>query len=237
MTPTQFLLAPPVRFRATVLLADDADIAGVCMVCKDPLNTTEGCIAIRLTHCNHVIGLECFMEWINRMPNTCTHWNHHIPYVSLSHAPGWNQKSLTWICATRIFLAIDSHVSAKVIQFDEAVVVRKESTIWEHSKLWLKHIVATIIRLWPIMGISPIAVVIAVLVLDWFGFGSMNTRNFPSTLSVPGIVIRLAMFSVASSSPWLRLAISYLVIVGCVFSLAWWKNKGLGGAAIPSNAH
>jgi hypothetical protein len=55
----------------------------ICMICRSPYtspeNNEEGCQAIRLTNCNHVIGLECFDAWVLRHPRTCPYWSHDLP--------------------------------------------------------------------------------------------------------------------------------------------------------------
>jgi len=48
----------------------------VCMICLEKYTTEQ---AIRLTHCGHLIGSECFRDWISCHPETCTYWNHPLP--------------------------------------------------------------------------------------------------------------------------------------------------------------
>ena len=84
--------------------ADDQD----CFICKEPYNSEEGCRPIRLTECGHVIGQDCFNEWINRYPETCPYWSHHLPLQSVEvKDSNLMVSALLWMCATRWFLFMD----------------------------------------------------------------------------------------------------------------------------------
>jgi hypothetical protein len=48
---------------------------------KEHFSDSDGCHAIRLTHCGHIVGHECFEEWIQQYPETCIYWNHELPLV------------------------------------------------------------------------------------------------------------------------------------------------------------
>jgi hypothetical protein len=63
-----------------------------CFICKTPYlpHDPEGCTAIRLTHCNHTIGLSCFQQWVSRVPNTCPYWSHPLPSTQSPQYPNEN---------------------------------------------------------------------------------------------------------------------------------------------------
>jgi hypothetical protein len=48
----------------------------VCMICLEPYAKEQ---AIRLTHCGHLIGSDCFRDWTSYHPETCTYWNDPLP--------------------------------------------------------------------------------------------------------------------------------------------------------------
>lgn len=53
----------------------------VCIVCREPFTEER---AIRLTNCSHVVGADCFRDWVRHHPNTCPYWNHPLPRTSFS---------------------------------------------------------------------------------------------------------------------------------------------------------
>ncbi|KAH9871073.1 hypothetical protein J1614_006647 [Plenodomus biglobosus] len=71
-----------------------------CFICRDTYstNTGSGCRALRLKHCNHLIGKACFAEWIRRQPEICPYWYYHPP----PPPQGMNQRLP---CSTRRELA------------------------------------------------------------------------------------------------------------------------------------
>jgi hypothetical protein len=78
----------------SVTAADDDEY----MICKEPylkddFSDADGCHAIRLTECGHIIGLECFSVWIQRQPEPCTYWNHHLKDLSKE------STNLEYICS------------------------------------------------------------------------------------------------------------------------------------------
>ncbi|KAF1850809.1 uncharacterized protein K460DRAFT_412456 [Cucurbitaria berberidis CBS 394.84] len=96
-----------------------------CFICKERFATNtneEGCHAIRLTHCNHVVGHECFRQWSARVPETCPYWNHHLPSIPRSRQPdeNWGVTILRWICSTRWFSQLDYLISESDIAFLQA---------------------------------------------------------------------------------------------------------------------
>lgn len=59
-------------------------IDDIRLFCRNPYNTLpcpsiDSCRAIRLEHCSHVIGYECFRTWLKRHPGACPYWNHVLP--------------------------------------------------------------------------------------------------------------------------------------------------------------
>lgn len=67
-----------------------------CFICRDTYSTYtgSGCRALRLKHCNHLIGEACFAEWIRHQPEICPYWNHHLPKESISACPALRDESL-----------------------------------------------------------------------------------------------------------------------------------------------
>jgi hypothetical protein len=107
-SPIATILAPPQGYAYTFL--PNIDPKETCFVCHEPYNTPEGCLAIKLTHCGHVVGLACLEEWARRRPNTCLHWNHHIPSLNKPHDRGRYETVLAWICGTSWFRTVDKLV-------------------------------------------------------------------------------------------------------------------------------
>jgi hypothetical protein len=62
-------------------------------ICKNPFFDSIDCDPIRLP-CGHVIGHECFYEWIDRYPETCPYWNHLLPSVIERKADNWSASVL-----------------------------------------------------------------------------------------------------------------------------------------------
>ncbi|KAF2821039.1 hypothetical protein CC86DRAFT_411351 [Ophiobolus disseminans] len=83
------LLEPPRQYACTLEPSNTSE----CFICKEPcvpFNSNEDCCyAVRLKYCDHVIGHQCFEEWITRMPETCPYWNHHLP---LDAAGNWVKR-------------------------------------------------------------------------------------------------------------------------------------------------
>jgi hypothetical protein len=92
-----------------VTAADDDE----CMICKEPYlkddsSGADGCHAIRITECGHIIGLECFSVWIQRQPETCTYWNHHLKDLSMKLSSP--EYVCGRICNSRWFMYIETSI-------------------------------------------------------------------------------------------------------------------------------
>jgi len=84
-----------------------------CFICKTPYSPhdPEGCQAIQLHPCGHIIGHSCFTEWINRTPQSCPYWSHHLP-PTLKPSVGDEDlevKFLRWLVHTKWITHIDHH--------------------------------------------------------------------------------------------------------------------------------
>jgi hypothetical protein len=226
-TPIQFILAPPVGVPYSIVPPADIDPDDVCLICQEPYNTADGCVAVRLQHCGHVVGYGCFIDWASRMPNTCTHWNHHLPIFQFIQVQGPLERVLAWICATRLFRAMDSYVFKRLVLIDSILVVGKDNTVWGYSQLWLKHALATMIGVIPSMVLAPIFASLLSSVCQWSGHCAINEQITPMRRSSTDRekLLAVLMFSITYASPLVLLASVYLVLVGCVFSLAWWKHR------------
>jgi hypothetical protein len=130
------LLAQPAQYAYSFITSSDLDPSDECFICKKPYNTADGCRAVKLTSCGHIIcvtsmykmhvghsltsyvylvGLECFMEWVNRHPKRCPYSSHRLPENGTAHLPILGpadliMAALRWICRTRWFRGIDSLV-------------------------------------------------------------------------------------------------------------------------------
>jgi len=69
------------------------------MICMENFEDEQ---AIRLTACVHVIGLDCFGDWLRRHPDTCPHLTHKLPRASSSGNKGFTYM-LEWLTSTRWF--------------------------------------------------------------------------------------------------------------------------------------
>lgn len=100
--------------------ADDYDFAyvpapqnTVCLMCREPYNDgflppAEACHAIRLTHCSHIIGYECFSTWLKKHDGTCPYWNHKLPPPSRESLS--ITTLLTLVCSSSWFLATEKRL-------------------------------------------------------------------------------------------------------------------------------
>jgi len=82
-----------------------------CFICKTPYSPhdPDGCQAIQLNPCGHIIGHSCFTEWINRAPQSCPYWSHHHP-PTLKPSVGDESlevKFLRWLVHTKWITQID----------------------------------------------------------------------------------------------------------------------------------
>jgi hypothetical protein len=83
------------------------------MICKEPYlkddsSGADGCHAIRITECGHIIGLECFSVWIQRQPETCTYWNHHLKDLSMKLSS--QEYVCGRFCNSRWFMYIETSI-------------------------------------------------------------------------------------------------------------------------------
>ncbi|KAF2821034.1 hypothetical protein CC86DRAFT_411348 [Ophiobolus disseminans] len=81
-----------------------------CPICREPFNSPEGCYAVRLNDCGHVVGFKCFQEWAQRVPGTCVYWSHKLPVYELPENLPEPEPTNFWICETLWFRAINTFV-------------------------------------------------------------------------------------------------------------------------------
>jgi hypothetical protein len=92
-----------------------------CLICREPYakrsakNTKEGCHAIRLTHCGHTIGLECFGDWVARLTDTCPYWSHDLPRSKSNSTIGL----LEHICNSFWFSSIEDAIAEVLAPFPD----------------------------------------------------------------------------------------------------------------------
>ena len=98
-------------YKYTTLTKPDPEAE--CFICKTPYSPhdPEGCQAIQLHPCDHIIGHECFTEWINRAPQSCPYWSHHLPPTLKASASdaSLEVKFLRWLVHTAWITHIDHH--------------------------------------------------------------------------------------------------------------------------------
>lgn len=76
------------------------DAEDVCMICRETYTDEP---AIQLTSCGHIIGLNCFRDWIRCHPDTCPYWTHALPRLSS------NRSFLESICSSKLFAWIEDY--------------------------------------------------------------------------------------------------------------------------------
>lgn len=61
------------------------------MFCREPYlpidSTEEGCHAIRLKECGHIVGDACFADWQIHQPDSFAYWNHKL--TLFTHTSVW----------------------------------------------------------------------------------------------------------------------------------------------------
>ena len=118
---------PPIRsiFLPRLIYAHQTNVPttsdDVCIVCRDSYTPPgqPGCHAIRLTRCGHIVGHECFHQWITRHPEMCPCLPHTLPAVRSypTPAPGENPTFiaiLVWLCNTTWFSCADDFIAISI---------------------------------------------------------------------------------------------------------------------------
>jgi hypothetical protein len=89
------------------------DAEAECFICKSPYfpHDPEGCQAIQLQPCGHIIGHQCFTEWISRTSEMCPYWSHDLPRVltSLPSSEDLQVKVLRSVVNSPWITLIDKH--------------------------------------------------------------------------------------------------------------------------------
>jgi hypothetical protein len=136
------------------------------------------------------------------------------------------ERVLAWLCATRLFRAMDSFVFERLVLIYSILVVGNDNTVWGYSQLWLKHVLATMIGVFPSMVVAPIFASLLSSVRQQSGHCAINEQITPVRSSTDREkLLAVLMFSIAYASLLVLLASVYLVLAGCVFSLAWSKHR------------
>jgi hypothetical protein len=65
--------------------------------------SVEGCHAIRLKACGHVVGYECFRSWLQRVPHRCPYWNLAFTTATTAVSSPWTvgdcvSRALDYVC-------------------------------------------------------------------------------------------------------------------------------------------
>ncbi|KAF2003970.1 hypothetical protein P154DRAFT_572434 [Amniculicola lignicola CBS 123094] len=98
-----------------------------CLICREFFDITGhyGCQPIRL-HCGHVIGKECFRNWIEGRPKECPHWSHPLPLrPAFELDQGLCQTWLRNICTTQMFICMKDLV-LEGVEVDSEEVKRRQ---------------------------------------------------------------------------------------------------------------
>ncbi|KAF2849643.1 hypothetical protein T440DRAFT_479824 [Plenodomus tracheiphilus IPT5] len=106
------------RYRYEFTYVDVPDRDEECFVCKEPYSKAHGrddrCVAVRLNSCGHIVGLQCFHQWVKRVPNTCIHWTHELPGCKSKFEESKLYKFATFICFTSWFTWLVAEVDRQI---------------------------------------------------------------------------------------------------------------------------
>jgi hypothetical protein len=80
----------------------DVDSEELCLFCRESYYDSS-CRAMRLSHCGHTVGFECFRIWIQRQPNTCPYYSHSLPRcrTSASGVQDMIERALLFVLSVR----------------------------------------------------------------------------------------------------------------------------------------
>jgi len=223
-----------------------------CAFCKEPYATTasqEGCRAIRLYDCGHIVGYECFRTWLQRQPDTCLYYNHALPRgrKSVASLQDCIERFLEFICTTYWFLLVEDLTHN--LMFDETLttaadyMLRLESLealvsdrlTWENAKTVFKMyakgagLFSTIFGVLLLVGFAALYVSLNILgALFWWtswtelafkAIGSGALSSFWGIMKTSGGV-----------APWLLVigiahTLLFLLVLVSVLGLGWRRSK------------
>lgn len=115
----------------------DVESDGECYICREPFSTDDdGCHAIQLNQCGHVVGHECFRQWSARVPNVCPYYSHHLPFTSRTMTDeAWTVAALRYACSSGMFIWVNSMLlDAAVITFLKSTSRAESNAIIAYSQ-------------------------------------------------------------------------------------------------------
>lgn len=199
-----------------------------CFICQEPYVTKagvdEGCYAIRLTACSHVIGHKCFAEWAARMPDTCPYWNHHIPSIPQPCLPDENAgvTILRWLCSTRWFIWVDDflcrleHMRVLVDHIQACSDLRNNQLTFKGAYIILMEYVGAAVADTVLLGLlSPALFAVSTLTLKVFlmGWGS----DLPFCQMLRFVVVGTYLI-------WVSHTIIFLTLASWALALALYRS-------------
>ena len=212
--PIATLLQGPKGYAYTTLPSPDPE--DLCLICKEPYNTPDGCHPIKLTSCGHIIGHECFEEWIKRSPGICPYWSHHLPEVPLP-SDSWTAAILIWITGTMWFRAVN-YVMINVPFVGLNSWVHFFEYCFETSDP-LIDCLAYPLAMMSLLNGHAISIEALRRGLLW-GAASLKTDIPVCWTMAYQCVLKVA-------SVLLYNAMGYMTVICCVYALlSWWEKKG-----------
>jgi hypothetical protein len=179
-----------------------------CMICKESYGN-DGCAAIRLTECGHVIGLSCFRQWLQRQPDACPYWNHKLRRSG-------NMSPLEFVCKTAWFGLMEQ----LVLEWDDSGLLTHSLQALHDGRLTLSD-ARTILKfsvspLWvgPTLG-AILGVVFLCLLATYLSLGCVWLTVRHGTLGLP------ALWHIGIVLTVIESVIASLIVLGTVNTIAF----------------
>jgi len=210
-TPIPTLLQGPKGYEYTFVPSPAPP--DLCLICREPYTTPDGCCAIRLTSCEHTVGLACFEEWSRRNPGICPYWNHQLVGVPLHQYSGrWLAATLLWTSGTMWFRAIN-YMVLHLPYFGLNDWLDNTENIYGVGHLG-NEFTGYFYAIWFLLFgafdifVVPYAVMLCV--------AYVNETNVPGRLKTAFHCVFVVLGVLVCN------ALVYLAVVGCVFGVRWW---------------
>ena len=223
------------------------DVDDECMICKEPYSKTsdtKGCRAIRLAECGHIVGFECFRTWIQRLPDTCPYWNHHLsPWAKPTFSIGnCVEYSLETICSTAWFASMEDSIGDTTLEHPEVPLMLGHIQYCDalqalhEYRLDLGH-AGRILAVYGIDALSLAGVLCGVVyvvivalygsfcllrALCWVSWAAKGNESVLGSLGSMAMTLgKLALWIVAFG---IAHTLLFLAVVVGVLGLGWWRS-------------
>jgi hypothetical protein len=180
-----------------------------CMICKEPYGN-DGCTAIRLTECGHVIGFSCFRQWLQRQPDACPYWNHKL-------GRSGNMSLLERVCKTVWF----EYMELSVLERDDSGLLTPSLRVLHEGRLGLVDAKTLLLEysvphLWvgPTLG-AILGIIFLCLFATYLGLGCVWLMFMHGTFGLPALWHIGVVLTVIES------AIALLIVLGTVNTIAF----------------